>query len=347
MRRPGDVHNPLDSLRGEFSSSLQRVDTDRPDTGTASADLTSSERAGAAALSPAGPPRAGSRRELRALVELLDDDSQPIVGAVRGELLQYGRVALPALAKATGGDRARLRTRARDVVATLHRQEVLRRLIRFGARPRIELESAFFLLANLSLDSFDARPYRRALDAMAAGVRDLGDREKSDFGRVMALSHYLGDDLGFAGSQDEYHHPDNIHVHRAIERKCGMPLTLSAIYLFVARRAGIRAALVPLPGHVLLRLYHSDSRSVLVDPFQSGEPRSRSDCLAYLRECNMVPQPEWFEDADEGLMFLRQVMNLINSHQMRGLHGRARELQRVAGVLARVQSRRTRIRIRD
>lgn len=295
-----------------------------------------------------GPPEA-RRSPLTALVDLLDDDSPRLLAEVRRSILAAGKPARTELRRAAQSPRARLRGRARELLADAHRAGVLRRLARRAARQRQDLESSLFLLAGLAGGPFDARPYRRALDAMAHEVRlRLAHQVEDDgFARGMVLSRYLGEELGFAGSRDDYHHSDNIHLHRAIERKAGMPLTLSAIYLFVARRAGIKAALVPLPGHVLLRVYHGPERSILVDPFQAGQARSKSDCLAYLRECNLVPQPEWFEDADDGLMLLRQVMNLVNSYSMRGFGSRARELQRVAGVLARVQSRRRKVRLRD
>ncbi len=327
------------------------LDEDTPETGTESADPTAGPRAGTsrAARGPrgAGSAAGGTRDSLAAQVELLDDDSESVVRAVRSELEKGGARARAALGKAARDPRARLRARARDVIASMRRKGVLRRLARHGMRSRIDLESALFLLGNLAADPLDARPYRLALDAMAKEVRARAERETDGFRRVMTLCRYLGGELGYAGCQEDYHHTDHVHLHRVIERRSGMPLSLCALYAFVARRAGIRAAIVPLPGHVLLRLYHSGDRSVLVDPFQGGQPRSRSDCLEYLRECNLVPQPAWFEDAEDASMFLRHVRNLVNSYSLRGLKGRARELLRVAEILDRVQSRRRRVSVRD
>ena len=59
--------------------------------------------------------------------------------------------------------------------------------------------------------------------------------------RGQALVDYLGRELGSGGSTGDFHHPDNSHFPRVLEKKRGMPLALSAVYVFVARRAGIRA----------------------------------------------------------------------------------------------------------
>ena len=113
-----------------------------------------------------------------------------------------------------------------------------------------------------------------------------------------------------------------------------MPLTLTAIYLFVARRSGIQAAPVALPGRVLLRLY-AGRRSMLVDPFQGGRARTRMDCIRYLAQHGLVPRPDWFHDATDRQLFQRHVLNLMSSSQMRGLHRESQELHRLAVEIGR------------
>ena len=116
-----------------------------------------------------------------------------------------------------------------------------------------------------------------------------------------------------------------------------MPLTLAGIYLFVARRAGIRAAVVPLPGHVLLRVREGGCALVL-DPFHGGTVRTRDDCERYLAQHGLVPRPQWFHDATDRALFQRHVLNLMNSCQLRGLTRRAADLHRIAMVLGRPAS---------
>ena len=285
-------------------------------------------------------PRDGSDRpqdrvrpRVRALVRLLDDESSAVVDAVRSELCAIGRPALGALRRAAESSDARLRTRARAIAATVERREVVRRLARRAAQPHADLEGSLFLLGHLDRPQLDARPYRRALDAMAEVVRERMGTSARGLPRSLSLVTYLAGDLGYAGSQEDYGHPDNVHFHRVIERKRGMPLTLVALYLSVARRAGIHGAAVALPGHVMLRLYSDDGRSVLVDPFHRGHVRTRKECDEYLTQHGLAPDPAWYRDAGEGQLLHRHINNLHNSLRARGLAGRAAELRRalVAG----------------
>lgn len=291
---------------------------------------------------PAGEapdPRERERARLAALVDLLDDDSPGVVAAARAGLEEAGRRARPWLARAERSTRARLRGRARALALEIEREEVLRRLARragAAAGGALDLEPALFLMGRLDAPDLDARPYRRALDAMGDEVRARARQEVDDFTRPMVLPEYLGNELGFVGSEVDYDHPDHIHLHRVIERKRGMPLTLTAIYLFVARRAGLRAAAVPLPGHVLLRLY-SGNRSILVDPFHGGRIRRRADCVRYLAQHGMVPQASWFRDASDVALFQRHLLNLMSSNQVRGRARLARHLHRIARLLGRAR----------
>jgi regulator of sirC expression with transglutaminase-like and TPR domain len=113
-----------------------------------------------------------------------------------------------------------------------------------------------------------------------------------------------------------------------------MPLTLSAIYHVVARRAGIRTALLPLPGHVMLRLY-AGAKSVIVDPYDRGKLRTERDCRAYLKLNGLDFQQAWFNDASDATMLRRQLLNLQKSASVRGRRSEARVAQTLLVLLDR------------
>jgi regulator of sirC expression with transglutaminase-like and TPR domain len=284
------------------------------------------------------PKISPEQRRALVLLELIDDESPVVTAAIRTELLALGDSACGALRRATGDERPRVRARARTILAEIEWKREWRRLSRTATGGKqLDLEASLFRMARLDDPKFDARGYRKALDAMAKEVRTRAEKATDSVTTPMALVDYLGNELGYIGSEVDYDHPDNIHLHRAIVRKRGMPLTLTAVYLCVARRAGIRAAAVPLPGHILLRLY-AGRRSILVDPFHGGRMRTRADCLSHLARHGLVPRPEWMQDATDAQLFQRQVRNLMNSMQMRGLRTRSDSLAVLAGALARTEA---------
>ncbi len=295
------------------------------------------------ALQPDSAPSSRSQRaKLTAratlLTSLLADESEHVREAVRRELSAMGKNALPALRHAAGEGDAALRGRARQILAARERLAVLKRLAGMLAKPNPRLEPALCVLAHLDEPRFDPRPMLREFDDHAKAVAARARGSDSALERALALAEHLGGEVGYGGSRGEYHHPANIHIHSAWRMRQGMPLTLCAIWSSVARRAGIRTGLIPLPGHVMLRVHGGDG-AVVIDPYQKGEVRSERDLRRYLRENGVPFDPAYLRDAPEAVFVRRQIANLQKSAEKRGLAGQTRELQLLLSLVDRRAAR--------
>lgn len=334
-QRPDSARNPTHVLHASLSTPPLEPRSDPACAAPAPArDETVGSRGPGSAQLARRQHLSGVRMRVRILVDLLDDPSPIVWKQVRRELERLARPAAGLLRRACDDPSPLVRSRARALIVARGRLGVLRRLIAFAGRRDINLESGLFLLARLDRPELDVRPYLMQFDALAAEVLRRVESRPPTLDRSLALVAYLGQEIGLRGDSDDYHHPDNIYVHRALERKRGMPLTLAAIYQSVGRRAGIQSALVPLPGHVMLRI-RGGGKSALVDVFQGGEQRTEREMLHYLAELNLPFQPSWFRDADDASMFQRQVNNLKSSYAQRGLTREARGLGAVITVLER------------
>ena len=94
---------------------------------------------------------------------------------------------------------------------------------------------------------------------------------------VESLNRYVFEELGFAGDHANYYSPRNSLLNHVLERRMGIPITLSVVYMEVGRRAGLRIEGVGMPGHFIVRAWGGDGRPVLVDPFQ-GKVIDEDDC---------------------------------------------------------------------
>jgi regulator of sirC expression with transglutaminase-like and TPR domain len=283
----------------------------------------------------AGPSQAERRaREERTFGSLLADDSPLVQREVRRELERRGRAAVPLLEAIARRGEPRARTAARGLLLARGRERVAARMLKLALAPTVDLERGLWLLSRFEEPELDVRPYVLALDAMAAQLLERIEARSPLEPRAPLLADYLGRELGYHGDSGDYHHPDNVYLHRAITRKRGLPLTLTALYLFVARRAGIRAAPVALPGHVILRVWEPDGRSTLLDPFQGGATLGERECLRYLARHGLPFAPRWFEPASDVAIWTRHVGNLRNSYGQRGLAREVALLARLGGVLA-------------
>lgn len=269
---------------------------------------------------------------LEAAASLLGDESIAVRRALSREFLSSGASGSTLLRRATNSSDARVRAHARALLDDLHWEAARRRLLRYTSSDDFDFEAGLWRLCALERPDFDARPYRKALDAMAREVekRSAGFADPLEMGKV--LVDYLGLELGYAGDMESYTSPDNAYLHRTIERKKGLPLTLCAMYSLVAERCGLKTGLVPLPGHLMLRLY-GRSQNLIVDPFHGGEARSQESLMKYLSEHGLQFKAVWFRDAKDTALLRRQIANLRNSLMTVGRMDRARRLTDVMDQL--------------
>ncbi|HEY0077029.1 MAG TPA: transglutaminase-like domain-containing protein [Pyrinomonadaceae bacterium] len=131
----------------------------------------------------------------------------------------------------------------------------------------IDLAHAALLIAAEEEPGCDVGRWRAQLYELGMRGRERVEREPRE--PVEALNQYLFGELGFAGNQKDYYDVRNSLLNHVLERRTGIPITLSVVYMEVGRRAGLHTEGVGLPGHFVVRVRESASalRAVLVDPF--------------------------------------------------------------------------------
>ena len=115
-----------------------------------------------------------------------------------------------------------------------------------------------------------------------ARLDELGEQARARIARadgsaVEALNRYLFDEQRFEGNEADYYDPRNSMLHRVLERRAGIPITLSIVYIEVGRRAGLSVEGVGLPGHFIVRASEGEGDEVLVDPF-NRKVTDREEC---------------------------------------------------------------------
>ena len=148
-------------------------------------------------------------------------------------------------------------------------------------KERYSLAEACLLIAEDAYPRLDVNHYLAEIERMAARLRGrlpVGDPE----GKVVALNQFLFDELGFSGNVDDYYDPRNSYLNEVLERKVGIPISLSIVYMEVGRKIGLPLEGVSFPGHFLVRLALRGSTLVL-DPFSGGALLSEQDLRKLLK----------------------------------------------------------------
>ncbi len=161
-----------------------------------------------------------------------------------------------------------------------HWTETLPRFQAALARPDTPVEELALLVGDLLQPGLDLTHYGRQLDLLAAQVaRRLAPGRQ---GRPVAeaLVATLYSDLGYRGNQGHYYDPLNSFLHRVLERRTGLPITLGIVYLAVGRRLGLDLVAMGLPGHFMVGYPAPDGLWIL-DAFH-GQVLEEADVGAYL-----------------------------------------------------------------
>jgi regulator of sirC expression with transglutaminase-like and TPR domain len=176
----------------------------------------------------------------------------------------------------------------------------------------IELDVAALLIAEWEHEGLDVSRYTALLDDFGERVkRSWQERQEPTFAEIRAVNRVLFQELGFRGNDDDYYDPRNSFLHEVIERRLGIPITLSVLYIEVARRAGVHVDGVSFPGHFLVR-YDRDDSAVIIDPFRMGVTLDAGELETLLKRARGPEAeltPESLAPASKREILLRMLTN--------------------------------------
>jgi len=147
----------------------------------------------------------------------------------------------------------------------------------------IDLAEAALLIAKGVNTDLDVAHYLSRIDALAGELARRFTDSTSQTDRILALNQFLFEEQGFAPSIENYYDPRNSFLNEVLERRVGIPISLSILYIEVGRRAGLPLRGVSFPGHFLVKCKVNDGLVVL-DPYSRGVSLSLHDLQQRLRQ---------------------------------------------------------------
>ena len=151
-----------------------------------------------------------------------------------------------------------------------------------GSEADLDLAEAALLIAQEEQPELDVAAYLGRLDALADSVRSRLPEAASFADIIQALNTVLFEEEGLSGNQTDYHDPRNSFLNEVLDRKLGIPITLSLVYIEVGNRLGVPLVGVGFPGHFVVKYAGPDGETVL-DPFQAGSRVSQAQMEDKLR----------------------------------------------------------------
>ena len=197
-----------------------------------------------------------------------------------------------------------------------------------GSEADLNLAEAALLIAQEEQPELDVAAYLGRLDALADSVRSRLPEAPSFADIIQALNTVLFEEEGLSGNQTDYHDPRNSFLNEVLDRKLGIPITLSLVYIEVGTRLGVPLVGVGFPGHFVVKYAGPDGETVL-DPFQAGSRVSQAQMEDKLRAMYgpnnpFVGQlPKLLAAVGKKDMLLRMLRNLKQIYTQKEDFGRA------------------------
>ena len=198
-----------------------------------------------------------------------------------------------------------------------------------GRTDQAPLDVAALQIATIEYPEISVEPFLVLLDSYATEFSERVTSRTSGEEFVQTLNEFLFDELGFRGNAEDYYSPANSCLNEVLTKREGIPITLSLVYMEVARRLDRRIHGIGLPGHFLVQFAEPDFQ-MYIDPFHSGQLLLEDDCYDLARSATgreMPHDPSILQPVTKQHIALRMLNNL------RSAYFRSQEVEKAIGVL--------------
>jgi serine protease Do len=178
-------------------------------------------------------------------------------------------------------------------------------------RKDIDLTHAALLIARLDNEDLDVAAYRKEMDRLARQVpvrKGAGENEA-----LKALNEFLFKERGFHGSRFDYYTRANSYLNEVLDDREGIPITLSVLYMELARRLGANVEGVGMPGHFVVRHVPSKGKPQLIDVYDGGTVLSEEMAARIVEKTTGKPfKMEYLAATPKKAILIRMLHNLLN-----------------------------------
>ena len=278
-----------------------------------------------------------SATKIEALLHLLSDHDRHVARQIHRHLLDVGHQAVPFLRQALlDCQDPALAERIHAVIADIAQADVERHwhTLLTSSEQDLDLEAGAFLIARTGDPQVETAPYRQRLDHMAAELKPL--LSSTPHRAVHTMNEYLFHTLRFRGNTQRYYDPNNSFLHRVLDDRVGIPISLSVLYLLLGQRLHVPVAGIGLPGHFLVGL---QTEPVFIDCFHQGVLLTEKDCARLLQDYGVEFERRYLEPCSHAHILARMLRNLLAIYETRQEATHGRRFRRLLTALEHRRSR--------
>ncbi|MBI3994880.1 MAG: hypothetical protein HY349_02760 [Nitrospirae bacterium] len=272
--------------------------------------------------------------QLKAIFTLLSDQDEKTVDLVRQTLIEIGPEAVPSLERAQEAAAPHVRRQLQTMVEEIRQNDLESRFRDYAVREGtdLDLEEGALLIAQFCYPDLNPADCRDELDRLADEIATRLVHKTRPAEIIHQINRYLFLEQGFHGNTRNYYDPDNSYLNRVLDRRTGIPISLSVVYLLVAKRLDLPIVGVGLTGRFMLK-YEDEGSCLFLDAFNHGQILTRDDCVRFLLNSGYDVHTGYFSPATARDILTRMLRNLVYVYGQMKDKERAQRLTRLIHII--------------
>jgi len=255
--------------------------------------------------------------QISSLIQLLTDRDEFVRSSIRDKLVELGEDTLPFLEIATRGEDESLRIQAQLVIQKIlpnKLAEKFRQLALKGQGQDVDLEAGMILIMEFGYPESNPEICRQKLDDLAQKLTEILDFNADPQEIVAVFTRFLFQENRFNGNKDNYHNPENSFINKVLENHMGLPITLSALCILLAKRLGLPIVGVGMPGHYIVK-YSLPIEPIYFDPFHKGRLLTKNECIKIVKQLGYPFEEHYLSQSTQRETLVRMLNNLIQVYK--------------------------------
>ncbi len=268
------------------------------------------------------------KKELKALISLLDDEDNKIITHVEEKIISIGEEMIPLLETEWETNLNPLvQKRIEDLVHTLQFETLRNKLQQWFEEDDPDLLRGMWLVASYQYPDLEFDKLKQDLEQLYYDAWLEFKPDAHPYDQVKILNSVLFNKVKFRANTKNFHSPGNSMINVVMETKKGNPISLCVIYMLVAQKLKLPVYGVNLPNLFILTYKEENSTQFYINAFSRGLIFSRDDIDNYIAELRMTPQDSFYDPCTNKEIVSRTLRNLINAFEKIGDHEKSDEIK--------------------
>jgi regulator of sirC expression with transglutaminase-like and TPR domain len=270
-----------------------------------------------------------NKREIKALVSLLDDEDHEVSEHVEGRILSLGGSIIPFLeSEWEESFNPNIQRKIEELIHELQLSIMMDRLVQWKNSGGLDLLEGMWILATYHYPDLTIEKLTSSVEQLYYDIWIQFKEEMNAVDQIKRINSIFFGPMNFAANTKNFHSPSNSMINVVLENRKGNPITLCVIYLLIARKLGLPVYGVNLPNLFVLT-YKSEKAQFYVNVFSRGIIFSKTDIDHYIAQLNIKPKEMFYQPCTNLEIIQRVLRNLILSYEKTSEHEKMTEIEKI------------------